>query len=92
MSFDLGIWYSKSSLSDKEAGELYLKMCRREWRPAETSSAVDGFYKELTNLYPEIDSVPEREVDSCPWNCALDRSEGHVLITIAWSRVEEVRW
>jgi hypothetical protein len=90
MSYDLGVWYSKSSLSDQEAGDLYSKLSGLEWMPAETSPAVEAFYKGLTSLYPEINSVPESEIDSCPWNCALHRSGGHVLICIAWSRVEEV--
>jgi hypothetical protein len=60
------------SLSDLEAGDLYLKLCNSACTPAEISPALQVFYRELTNRYPEIDSVSEVEIDSCPWNCAFD--------------------
>jgi hypothetical protein len=90
MSFDLGVWYSESPLSDKEAGDTYLSLCNGVRTATKASPAVGVFYRELTNRYPELGSVSEHEIDSCPWNCAFDKSDGHVLICIAWSRAEEM--
>src|SRR5258707_68183 len=90
MSFDLGVWQSDSHLTDEEAGDLYVKLCEQSWIPIEENPAVQAFYAELTSRYPEIDTVPEEEVDECPWSCAHDRSGLHVLVAMVWSRCAEV--
>ena len=54
------------------------------------SEAVGRFYEELTARYPEIDAVPEAEVDNCPWSCALDRTAAAIVMPMVWSRSEEV--
>ena len=41
--------------------------------------------------YPEIDSYSDDEVDDCPWSVSLDVYGGAVLMSILWSRVEEVQ-
>ena len=53
MSFDLGVWHSETPLSDIEAGELYVKLCKQEWIPTERNAAVDAFYDELIQRYPK---------------------------------------
>src|ERR1017187_6406166 len=90
MSFDLGVWYSDEPLTDEDAGDLYVKLCEQRWIPVEESAAVDAFYAELTSRYPEIDSIPEEELENCPWSCAHDRSGLHVLMAITWSRCVEI--
>ena len=84
MSFDLGVWHSDKALSVKEAGELYVKLCELEWTPTEESPAVNAFYKELCRAYPEIDTLPDDQVDDCPWSCAHDRSGLHVIVAMSW--------
>ena len=77
MSFDLGVWSSNSKIAGARAGQIYERLCRGE-RPAELQPDlnVDGFYRELTSHWPEIDSIPDEEVD--------------VLISSDWSRAEEI--
>jgi len=90
MSFDLGVWYGDKPLTDAEAGDLYLKLCEQTWVPIDRKPAVDAFYTELTNRYPEIDTVPEDELDACPWSCAHDRSGLHVVMAMRWSMCAEI--
>jgi hypothetical protein len=90
MSFDLGVWHSDRPITDQEAGDLYVKLCEQTWIPIEQNAAVDAFYAELNSRYPEIDTLPENELDSCPWSCAHDRSGLHVLMAITWSRCADV--
>ena len=33
---------------------------------------VYGFYSRLISLYPEVETVPEDELDICPWASGLD--------------------
>ena len=56
----------------------------------EESPAIRSFLTELTAQYPQIDDVPEDELDSCPWSVSFDVSDGHVLMPIVWSRSEEM--
>jgi hypothetical protein len=90
MSFDLAVWYSELPLTDREAGEIYRKLCEGDSEPPAISPTVGTFYEELVREFHELDDVPEGDVDHCPWNCAIDKSERHVLMCIAWSRSEEM--
>lgn len=51
---------------------------------------IEAFVADITARWPQIDDMPEEDVDECPWNVAFDQSPGHVISAIAWSRVEEV--
>ena len=80
MSFDLGVWYGDRTWTVDEAGDLYVKLCEQTWIPTEEHASVQAFYEALCCAYPEIDTLPEAEVDECPWSCAHDRSGFHVLV------------
>lgn len=43
---------------------------------------VYAFYSSLTDRYPEIEMLPEDELDACPWACGIDFSGGHVIMAI----------
>jgi hypothetical protein len=92
MSFDLGVWYSDVSLTNEEAGEIYVKLCQNKLTLGGESEAVKGFYTDLTARWPEIDTVPIEvdDVDYCPWSCTLDRSGMHVIMPCVWSKAEDV--
>jgi hypothetical protein len=80
MSFDLAVWHSEAALSQKEALEVYRKLCKQEWIPTGQHPSIAAFYDDLCGRYPEIDTLPEAEVDSCPWSCAHDKSGLHVIM------------
>ncbi len=92
MSFDLAVWKDECPTpSDSEAREIYLHFCSHECAGGPTMPGIAEFYIELTQQYPEIDKVPEEEVDNCPWSVLLSRSGHHVLMSAVWSRAEEIR-
>ena len=82
MSFDLAVWRGETSVSDKEAADLYLKLCKQEWTPLEWHASIDAFYVELCSRYPEIDTLSDDELDRCPWSCAHDRSGQHIVMCL----------
>jgi hypothetical protein len=86
VSFDLGVWHSDKALSVDEARELYVKLCQQTWIPTEEHPAVQAFYEELCRAYPEVDTLPEDQLDDCPWSCAHDRSGLHVIITMSYGK------
>ena len=93
MSCDFGVWFPHRRLSNREAIELYHRLCEGDISGVQPHPAVDAFYAELTAKYPEIDTVPEDRIgdyDYCPWNCALDRSPAHVIMTCVWPKADYV--
>jgi hypothetical protein len=91
MSFDLAVWRSETIPSDGEAGETYLLLCDDMCGGGPVEPGVEELYTELTRRYPEIDSVPEEEVDDCPWSVQLNRSGHDVIMSAVWSRSDEIR-
>lgn len=93
MSCDHSVWFPHRHLSNEEAAALHAALCDGDASGVQAHPAVDAFYAELVALHPEIDGVPEDQVDDldlCPWSCAFDRSEGHIILSCVWSRAERV--
>ena len=90
MSFDLAVINVKDDTDEEEAQRIYYELCNGNYEVVSPSESIELFYQEITNLYPEIDDLPEEKIDSCPWSNAFDISDGAVLINITWSRVEEI--
>lgn len=92
-SCDFGVWWPSRELDDAAAGKVYVALCEGDTTGVEPSPAIDDFYRELTSMHPEIDDVPEGDVDNvalCPWSIAFDRSPGHVIMSCVWSKAEYV--
>jgi hypothetical protein len=93
MSFDLGVWYRQNRLANKEAGELYVRLCDGNTSGVVPHPSVDALYAELIAGHPEIDTIPKEKIgdyDSCPWNCKLDHSRAHVIMCCVWSKATDV--
>jgi hypothetical protein len=93
MSFDLGVWYSDNTLSDEAASEIYLRLCEDGPFLEGENPAVAAFYRELTEHWPEIDTVPEEKIgdfDYSPWSCALDHGGMSVVMMCVWPMAERV--
>lgn len=93
MSYDLAVWFPDRRLSDEEATELYARLCDGDTGGVTPHPTVDAFYRELTQLHPEIDAIPEDRIDDtdyCPWSVAHSRSAGHVIMSCVWSKAEYV--
>ncbi|MDD4888759.1 MAG: hypothetical protein PHU85_02420 [Phycisphaerae bacterium] len=91
MSFDLAVWHPSRRMTNREALEVYKRLCAGDRSGVEDSPAVDSFYKELVAIHPEIDDVPDDKIDDsdyCPWSVAHDRSPGHVVMCCVWSKAE----
>lgn len=93
MSYDLGVWYPHQRLSNTEAGQIYVALCESRPTPLQAHAAVEAFYNELCALFPEIDDIPEDRLDDhdyCPWSCAHDRSDAHVIMCCVFSQADNV--
>jgi hypothetical protein len=81
-SFHLGVWSSDTPISNGKAAELYVTLSEGRNISDEFNGEVYAFYCHLILYYPEIDLVPEPQLDDCPWACALDVSDSHVIMAI----------
>jgi hypothetical protein len=93
MSCDFGVWFPDMRLSNKEASQLYDRLCEGDVSGVQAHPAVDAFYAELVAKHPERDTVPDDRIDDydyCPWSIALDRSPGHVIMSCVWSKADYV--
>jgi hypothetical protein len=82
MSFYLGVWNSPTAISDDEAGAEYHEHREENSVESEFDAQVYGFYSRLTRHYPEVEMVPEDELDGSPWACSLDVTDIYVIIVI----------
>jgi hypothetical protein len=90
MSFYLGVWNSPAPISDDEAAARYNALNDEKSRGPEFDARVYTFYCRLTSLYPEIEMVPEDELDSCPWASSIDITGDHVILAIQPEQSERV--
>lgn len=93
MSCDYGIWYSETSISNREATEIYIALCEK-WPFLEgENQAVRAFYEELITHWPEIDTIPEEKLDDkeyCPWSCEICHSGMAVVTACVWPMGDKV--
>ena len=73
-----------------QAAERYIALGAGNLAGVEANHAVAAFLSELTRQYPQMDDVPEDQIDDCPWSAAFDVSDGHIILPIAWSRCVEM--
>ena len=90
MSMDLSVFHTVRPISDAEALERYISYCENELRPeyVEPSPKVEALLRELAETYPQIDDIPESQLDQCPWSCAHDVSESHAIMAMVSSKYE----
>jgi hypothetical protein len=51
---------------------------------------VYAFYSRLISLYPEVETLPEDELDDSPWACSMEVSGSHVIMAILPEQSEKV--
>jgi len=78
----LAAWRSGSAVSDKDAAKQYAALLDGKAVPQSWDAAVYRFLTQLTELYPDIESLPEEQVDDSPWACSLEVSDAHVIMAL----------
>jgi hypothetical protein len=78
------IWYSPRKVSPGYAHRFYNKLCKGSLKKYFDHPTVDKFYFELTTYHPEINDVPESEMenfDLCPWLNPIYRKPGLIYLS-----------
>jgi hypothetical protein len=90
MNFYLGVWNSPTVISDDEAAARYLALSDEKSVEPEFDASVYNFYCGLVSLFPEVETVPEDELDSCPWACGIDIAADHVIMAIQIAQAQKI--
>ena len=80
-SYRLAVWHNATEISNFEAATVYLGLAAHK-RTNNFDPDVYAFYTHLTAIYPEVELVPEDELDSCPWACANELGDAHAILEI----------
>lgn len=93
MSCDYSVWHTPTRLRAAEAGALHVRLCEGDTSGVAPHSGIAAFYSEITALHPEINDIPEDQVENtehCPWSAPFDHSSGHIILCCVWSRADYV--
>ncbi len=93
MSYDIAVWHQPTKISNAQAVKTYISLCEEDLSGVSPHPSIDAFYNELTAKHPEIDDVPETDIDNhdlCPWSIAFDRSPSHLIMRCIWPKAEYV--
>lgn len=91
MSFDLAVWYERTTPTADKAYRKYRRLCRGATILFAARPNVAAFCDELLDLYPPLE---DSDADSSPtgwvWAVSPARSNRAVVLCISWSRAHEV--
>jgi hypothetical protein len=90
MIFYLGVWNCPNAISDDEAAARYLTLGGEKSAVAEFDASVYNFYCRLVSLFPEVETVSEDQLDSCPWACGIDIAADHVILPIQIEQAQKI--
>ena len=90
MNFYLGVWNSPTANSDEEAAARYRELSDEKSVQPEFDEQVYAFYSRLTSLYPEVEMVPEEELDACPWASGIDIAADYVILPIKIEQAQKI--
>jgi hypothetical protein len=92
MSFDLGVLSGVERLDPDQAREAYERLCQgAKWSSVlSADDRVAKFVAALSARWPDLDTLPESDVDESPWSGGFEVSPAHVLLTMRFSAAESV--
>jgi hypothetical protein len=92
VSFDLVVLSGAKPLDADGAREAYERLCEgAEWSTVlAEDDRVAQFVAALSAQWPDIDALPESEVDSSPWSSGFEVSPAHVVIAMRFSAADAV--
>jgi hypothetical protein len=72
--FYLGVWRSKSAVSDKDAARQYSDLLEGKEVSQPWDAPVYRFLTQLNELYPDNETLPEDKAVDSTWACSLEVS------------------
>ncbi|PQO25999.1 hypothetical protein C5Y96_21345 [Blastopirellula marina] len=92
MSYDIAVWDLPRTFSRQEANQAWSEMFDGDDTSEllEDSPKIDAFQRELEEKYPQLDTLPDDQLDASPWSCEFGPEGPTLTLSYAWSRAEEI--
>lgn len=92
MSYDLAVLSTDKPMTKAQAIAVFRCISEEQeigdWLVDHES--VRRFVTDLAADYPQIDDLPEEKLDDCPWSCGFDWGTRWVIMSMVWSRCQEM--
>jgi len=92
VSFDLAVLSAARPLDAEQARDAYERLASgEEWYAVlPQDDRVAQFVAALSARWPDIDTLPEDQIEASPWSNGFDVSPAHVLLNMRWSSPDEI--
>ena len=90
MSFDLFLWGSPQPATAEKAERICHELAAENTSSVSSDARVQGFAQELLQRFPALESLTGEELEASPWSMTPWVTDSHVIMTISWSRAQEV--
>lgn len=90
MSFDLYIWREQHPITAEHANTICQELAEGRDDAVEPDTRVLAFHQELTDQFPDLESLSDEELESSPWNMNPDATSSRVILCMGWSSADEV--
>ncbi|MCW2915403.1 MAG: hypothetical protein JWN52_3471 [Actinomycetia bacterium] len=90
MSFDLYVWGSPQTATAEQAERICHELAAENTSSVSADARVQGFAQELLRRFPALESLTDAELEASPWSMTPEISASHVIMTISWSRAQEL--
>ena len=89
MTHYLAVWGGRDALSNRDAAKYYAALQEGK-APQAFDAAVYAFSSALTRHYPDLEMVPEEDLDASPWASAPEISGNYMIVALRAERFAEV--
>jgi hypothetical protein len=90
VSFDLYVWGSPQPATAEQAERICRELAAGNTSSVNADARVQGFARELLGQFPALESLADEELEASSWSMTPEISASHVIMTISWSRAQEV--
>lgn len=91
MSYDLGFFAHRQGLTLEDVRKAYRQACAGELPDEGADDAtLAQFTAALESRYPQLSALRDDQIDDSPWSCDFDCGPRHLIVSMSFSRAEEV--
>jgi hypothetical protein len=90
VSFDLYVWGSPCPATAQQAGRICDELAASNTNSVSADARVRDFAQELLGRFPALESLADEDLGASPWRMTPGVSASHVIMTISWSRAQEM--
>lgn len=91
MSYDLGFFAPREGLTLEDVRTAYRQACEGELpNEGAADATLAQFAAALESRYPQLSALRDDQIDDSPWSCDFDFGARHLIVSMSFSKAEEV--